>query len=349
MLGGNTYNFSDNQDIIYGIQPILAENDSVNNLGMEMSVALTLDSSSYQFGSDINYSATVTNGGSGDQTGCFAVFFYDAANALAYADSNYCGTIAVGDEVPMAGTADGGAPFIVGEYTAKVMCRTNDGQWALVAGNGMANSVSFTVTRPPAQTANLKVYSKITTKAEYYYENNISAKCTVINMSSTDAFVGRCGYRFFDSNDQFVCDYGCDRDQTIPATQGAYAGAAIETFNLPAHTLPVGTYTVKLMYSLDGGMTWMDIEPFTSSASNTATFRVTDVNGIDEAEKEEMNAYADNRRIYVTGCDGDVTIYDPMGRVVYNGTGREGVCYKAVAKGLYIVRANNVAKKVLVY
>ena len=235
--GAGSRNYTSNQLAIIGIQPTTASTHS-----LKMNASLTLNSSQYQFGSNITSYFQVLNNGHAPFSGYLAVAIFHGQNILVKINPVSISGLLYNNYTTQTIRINGGVPLVPGPYIAYVMSSTDGNYWDIVQSSSNATYLtSFSVYH----------YADIETNSTFSTINFVYGEPATVNVdilnSSADTFYGYVYLCLSEpTNDSIV-----QVIDTLDLTNGLQAGGHFRNginFTTNAITANPGTYLLKLVY-----------------------------------------------------------------------------------------------------
>lgn len=349
-IGGGSYDFNYNQEIITGISSPDGNPNPAGNLdGLTMVTNFTTDASQYDYGAAITTDGYVTNYGNSTFNGRIGVAFFNSSNAIVKVSSySIQDGLQSGSSVRLDDVVPGGNPLVSGTYSAKVVYSNDNGAtWSVVDPDIFINSKDITIV-PTGESEDasyiMEVYQIFALSSSVSMGGNLTGTCCIANDGQGD-FSGMIGVAAYDNSDMYV-DMLAHCSATIPSNH--YAVLDINKY-IDAPFSP-GVYTAKAVFSADGGTTWTPIIQTSAGAANALAFSIVG-NGINGVGDIEAVVSTRDGNILVSGVRGfNVKVFDIMGRMISAQRADDDQIVIAVPyHGVYVVKVESAhGQKILV-
>lgn len=266
-LTAGTYNFSQNQAVIIGIQP---QDISAKNYSLYMNTDLTATNTSstgsstdvnpYIYGKNMTFTAKVENNGVGTFDGTFRVAaFTDNGEFIAWSNESYHFSLGAGKVTEkQTFTFNGGAPFIPGKYRAYMYYQDDtETDWRYVkTDQGVIfteyNNVAFTVKITGGDLVTYSAFTPDEFYGSFITGNKIRIHVDVRNTALLTKFYGKIRLNLYNADGS--------KAQTIDELDYTSSGlSSSTTYSLDFFNfieVEPGTYYMALVYQKKNETSW---------------------------------------------------------------------------------------------
>ena len=246
--GGGSYNFSNDQQALLGIEP----SSNTQSLDLRLYSNLSMSSASIWFGNSISVTVKIANYGTSAFQGTFGAAVFNSEGVFVDFLSTSSQTLANGYNVEKTFTNSGGAPFIPGDYIVAIYYKPTNGDWQIVANGSYTNYKAFKV----YYSSNIEVNStfSITTNGGKLIQGSSATVNVDILNSGNSTFYGKFRINLADLDGSHVQNIGIvDAPASgLPAdyhyTNGLNFSGTI--------TASPGTYLMEVAYQPSGSSNW---------------------------------------------------------------------------------------------
>ena len=248
--GGGSYNFTNNQQALLGIEPINSVTPS-QNFDLSLYSSINMSSYSIWFGSSISISVKIVNNGTTAFQGTFCAAVFNSEGIFIDFLSTSSQTLSSGYYVEKTFTNAGGPPFIPGNYIVAVFYKTANNEWKIVADGYYSNHKEFEI----------YYYAAIETNSNFSIQNNgghlTQGQDAIVNVDvlndASNIFYGK--YRVNLAN---LDGSWAQNIQVLNETNGLSPGYHYISGNNFSGTITVepGTYLLEIAYQRNGESNW---------------------------------------------------------------------------------------------